>query len=54
VDIAGSGEVRLHSQPQHIRSQVHGSGRIIGMPGEHSGGAAAEPTIAMEQPMEQL
>jgi len=49
VDIAGSGEVRLHSQPKHLRSQVHGSGRIIGMPGEQTGGASAEPTIAMER-----
>jgi hypothetical protein len=48
VDIAGSGEVRLHSHPVHIRSQVHGSGRIIEMPGEPTGGAA-QPTIALER-----
>jgi hypothetical protein len=50
VDIAGSGEVRLHSQPRRIHSQVHGSGRIIEMPGQPTDGGAVEPTIAFVEP----
>jgi hypothetical protein len=46
VDISGSGEVRLHSQPKRMRSEVHGSGRIIEVPGGQSG-ASSQPTIAM-------
>jgi hypothetical protein len=49
VDIAGSGEVRLHSQPKHLRTAVHGSGRIIGMPGGPTG-PSADLTIARELP----
>jgi hypothetical protein len=52
VDIAGSGEVRLHSQPKHLRSQVHGSGRIIETPSGPTG-AAGTLTIAMARAAEQ-
>lgn len=56
IDIAGSGEVRLHSQPKHLRSEVHGSGRIIGVPGGGvpggQTGATAQLTIAMERPFD--
>jgi hypothetical protein len=50
IDIAGSGEVRLHAEPKRLRSEVHGSGRIIGAPGGQTG-ASAEQTIAMERPI---
>jgi hypothetical protein len=32
VEISGSGDVRLHSQPKRLRSAVHGSGRIVELP----------------------
>jgi hypothetical protein len=40
VEISGSGDVRLHSQPKRLRSQVHGSGRIVELP-------EAEPAAAV-------
>jgi hypothetical protein len=46
VYIAGSGDVRLHSHPKHLRSQVHGSGKVTETPEEQTG-AASQPTIAL-------